>query len=104
MIFLLQEADEETCCRKNPYEEESSEIWREFEREYGQFGEKLHPDEEKKEETEAGRRLYFPSDVEKYKPISDKYMEEELKIMEYRRECKDEALALFSKWFHDLWD
>ena len=44
------------------------------------------------------------SDAEEYTPISDLYHEEWLKIIEYRRACKDEALALFSKWFYDLWD
>ena len=105
MIFLMREADEDTCTRENPYEAEHKKASDEFTEKYGLFGEKLLTDEERKEsENGAGTRLYMLSDAEEYKPISDLYHEEWLKIIEYRRACKDEALALFSKWFYDLWD
>lgn len=50
------------------------------------------------------KKIYFPGDVEEYKELSEKYMEEERKLGQCRMECKNEALALFSKWFYDLWD
>ena len=101
MIFLLREAKEETCTRKNQYEEQYWEANREFEEKYGRFGEKLLTEEERKG---PGRRVYTPRHVEEYKPISDLYFTEEKKLMEYREKCKDEAFVLFSKWFHALWD
>ena len=105
MIFLLQEVDEETCSRVNPYEEEYFKARREFDEKYGSFGEKLMTDEERKDsESGWGTRWYSLHDVEEYRPLAEKYMDEKKKIAQYRSECKDEALALFSKWFYDLWD
>ncbi len=105
MAFLLKEADEDTCSRKNPFEDEYWKANKEFEEKNGSFGENLMTEEERKEkESGRGTGVYFPSDAEEYKPISDRYFEEERKIAEYRHACKDEALALFSKWFYDLWD
>ena len=105
MIFLLLEADEETCTRENPYEAEYSKEQSEFEKMYGPWGEKLMTAREKEDYRKGkGRRVYFPDNVEEYKPVSEKYFDERRKLEQYRRECKDEALALFSKWFYDLWD
>ena len=61
-------------------------------------------DDRNRSVSHKGTRWYTLSDVEKYKPLSKKYMEEDLKIRKYQRKCKDEALALFSKGFYDLWD
>lgn len=102
MIFLMKETDEATCSRENPFEEEYRKAQKDFERKYGPFGEKLLTEEERKDH--IGTRVYFPSDVEEYKPISDQYFEELKKIHAYRHECKDQALALFSECFFDLWD
>jgi len=105
MIFLLKEADEATCTKKNRYEDAYSKATEEFIEKYGIFGEKLLTEEEKEEsKTRGSTRIYFPSDVEKYKPVSDRYIEAECELRKYQCECKDEALALFSKWFYDLWD
>ena len=41
MIFLFQEADESTCKRLNPFDDEASRIYDEFDEKYGFFGEKL---------------------------------------------------------------
>lgn len=41
---------------------------------------------------------------DEYKTISDLYLAEEEKLGKYRKECTDKALALFSRWFNDLWD
>ena len=84
MIFLLREASEETCKRKNPYEAEYHKASEEFESKYGRLGEKLQTEEDKK--------------------ISQKYRDEDTKLHEYRRQCKNEAIELFSKYFYDLWD
>ena len=105
MIFLMREAGEETCTRKNPYEEEYGRARDEFEAKYGSWGEKLKTAEDIQEEKKTNTiRMFFPHDVPEYKPISDKYYEEEKNLREYRFACKDEALALFSKWFFHLWD
>lgn len=36
--------------------------------------------------------------------ISDKYREEEKRLEEYRRKCKDEAIDMLKQYFYDLWD
>lgn len=64
MIFLLREADEEACSRKNPYTEE----------------------------------------LEEYRNLGESYMKAERELAQYRTDCKDEALSLFTTWFYDLWD
>lgn len=105
MIFLLKEADEETCTRENPYEEEYLKARREFDAQYGIFGEKLMTGEERNNDRNGkGKRLYSLCDVEEYRPLAEKYLAEEKAIARYRCACKDEALELFSKWFYDLWD
>ena len=105
MIFLLKEAEEETCSKTNLYEDEYFKAHREFEGKYGKWGEKLlTPEEQEDVKNNRGHRLYFPGDVEEYKELSEKYLEEEQKLSQYRMECNNEALALFSKWFYDLWD
>lgn len=101
MVFLLREANEDTCQKKNPYEDEFMRISDEFSEKYGFLGEKLStPDENKG----RGRTVHFPSEIPEYKEISDKYFEEEKALQEYRQKSLDEALALFSKWFYDLSD
>lgn len=51
-----------------------------------------------------GRVLHFSSDLPEYKEIEDKYYAEEKILSQYREECKNQALELFSKWFYYLWD
>ena len=105
MLFLLKEADEETCTRENPYEEHYLRALKEFEDKYGSFGEKLMTEEERADEKSGkGIRWYTLHDVEEYRPLAEKYMDEEKAIAQYRWDCKNEALDLFSKWFYDLWD
>lgn len=101
MIFLFHEADEERCARKNPYEDEYHQAYREFEAKYGMFGEKLRKPED---EDSVGHRVYFLHDVDEYKDIDEKYLEEARKIDKYRMECKDKAFLMFSRWFYALWD
>ena len=47
MAFLLRESHEDTCSKKNPYEEEYNKAREEFTRKYGDFGEKLLTEEDK---------------------------------------------------------
>ncbi len=105
MIFLFREANEDTCTRKNPYDEEYNRASEGFTNKYGCFGERLKTEEEKAEEKKSGmHKLYMLSDVPEYKDISEKYLDEEKKIRVYRDECKDAGLDMFKKWFWALWD
>ena len=54
MEFLFREANEETCHRKNPYEEAYDQAREAFTRKYGMFGEKLKTEEEKGQEKDQG--------------------------------------------------
>lgn len=49
----------------------------------------------------VGWRQY---ELPEYKEISDKYREEEKRLEEYRRKCKDEAIDMLKQYFYDLWD
>ena len=103
MIFLLREANEDTCTKVNPYESEYSRISDEFRKKYGEWGEKLLTDEEKTEAKKTGSsRIYLPSDMPEYKAICELHSEEERKLNAYREQCNNEALELFSKWFYSL--
>lgn len=105
MIYLWKESDEDTCSRKNPYGEACDKAREEFETEYGFWGEKLQTDEETEETRKNGSRtIHTMSEVPKYKEISDKYFEEERKMEEYRRKCKDEAMDMLKEHFYALWD
>lgn len=105
MVFLFREANEDTCSKKNPYQEEYSKTSKEFKERYGVFGEGLKTDVERAEEKKKGyRRMYMLLDVPEYKEISDMYFAEERKINVYRCKCKDKGMALFITWFWNLWD
>jgi transcriptional regulator with XRE-family HTH domain len=100
-IFLFREADEETCLRKNPFEEEHDRISGEFVSRYGLFGEKLQTEEEKNSQH---KRMYFASELPEYKEAEERYFSEEQVLDQYRNDCKDKAFQLFSHWFFALWD
>lgn len=74
MIFLFREMNEETCKKKNPYEK----VLDEFKKKYGKNDE--------------------------YREVENNYYEAEKELEEYRKNCKNRAFELFSKWFHYLWD
>ena len=77
----------------------------EFENKYGVFGEKLLTKAEKAEEKKNGtQRVYMLGDLPEYKEISELYFNESRVLDDYRDDCKNKALELFSKWFWDLWD
>lgn len=52
----------------------------------------------------AGRTKSQIDELPEYKEISDKYCEEEKRLEEYRRKCKDEAIDMLKQYFYDLWD
>lgn len=105
MIFLLNEANEDTCTKENIYQKDYDKAQEEFDKKYGMFGEKLMTEEEKAEEKEKGtRRIYLLGDVPEYKEISELYFNESRALSDYRNDCKNKALELFSKWFWNLWD
>ena len=105
MIFLFREASENTCTRRNPYEDEYDRIQEEFTEKYGLFGEKLLTDAEKEEaEKRHGRRAHFADELPEYSGACEKYYAEEREIEHYREQCRNEAFALFVKHFCGLWD
>ena len=103
LIFLLREANEDTCKKVNPYDEEYTRISEEFREKYGEWGEKLLTDEEKAEAKKTGSHaVYLPHHMPEYKEICELHSEEERKLNAYREQCKNESLELFSKWFYSL--
>ena len=54
MIFLWRESREETCSRKNPFEEEYDKAFDEFHEKYGVLGEKLQTEAELEENRKRG--------------------------------------------------
>lgn len=105
MIFLWRELDENTCTKKNPYEDEYMKASEEFDNKYGLLGEKLQTEEELKAGKKNGyTTAHFMNELPEYKDISDRYDEEERKIEEYRNKCKDEAFDLLKEHFWTLWD
>ena len=105
MIFLFREMNEDTCSKQNPLEKEWHRRYKEFEKQYGLFGEKLKTEEDRKDEQE-NRRVYHygPWDLPENEAFYEQYYEEDRKLDAYREECKDKAFALFSKWFYALWE
>ena len=105
IIFLLREANEDTCTRENKYEEEYRKAQAKFTEKYGVFGEGLKTEEEKEgEKKKASSRIYMLGDVPEYEEIDRLHFEEYKDICDYRDECKDKGLDMFKKWFWNLWD
>ena len=106
MIFLWRESAEDTCTRKNQYDEEYDKAHAEFTDKYGLLGEKLQTEEELKENRKRGGgcTMHFMDEIPEYKDISDKYNAKELELDTYRLGCKNEAMDLLKKHFYALWD
>ena len=108
LAFLLGEMNEETCTKKNPYDEATFLAHKEFAKKYGAFGDGLKTEQEKAEEKEKGLyRMYHPSDEpgrDDVKELFKKSFDEETNLAKYRDTCKNEFFELFSKYFWDLWD
>ena len=91
IVHLLKEASEDTCSRQNPYAEE-----------YGSIRE-VRWEKWLDESGAVHTRLAEPANNSE-RELEEKYFAEEKRLAEYRNSCKDEAFALLSKWFFDLWD
>ena len=105
MEFLFREANEETCRRKNPYQDAHAHAMEDFTRKYGMFGEKLKTQEEKEQEKKKGfSRMYTMSDVPEYKELSDQWLAAENELTAYRDRCMKEGMKLFTRYFWNLWD
>ena len=106
MIFLWRESNENTCTKKNPYEEEHSKAYEEFTEKYGFFGEKLQTAEELEANCKrgGGGTVHFMDELPEYKEISDMYMAESKKLDEYRSASKDGAMDMLKEYFFCLWD
>ena len=67
MIFLWRESREETCSRKNPFEEGYDKAFDEFHEKYGFLGEKLQTEAELEENRKrGGGGMYTPNELTKY--------------------------------------
>lgn len=103
MIFLWREADENTCTRKNPYEEEYFKALKEFEAKYGLFGRGLETEAEREKNNGIGHTLHSMRELPEYREIDKNYKDEEAKITEYRRQLQDEAFDMLKRYFAHLW-
>lgn len=105
MIFLLKESDEETCQKKNPYDDEYWKAYDEFNEKYGRWGCKLQTEDEKKELADKGvQRLYTPHDVPEYTDLAQKHFKADIELEKYRKSCLCEFMDLFKKYYYCLWD
>lgn len=109
LVFLLNEMDEDTCSMKNPYEEDWWNYHKAFSKKYAGRLDELKTEEEKEDEKRTHTILHIgperdPDFGKEYKKISNKYLNYERKIYQYRDKCKNEFFKLFSKYFWDLWD
>ena len=105
MEFLFREANEDTCRKKNPYEEEYDLKQEAFTAKYGMFGEKLKTEEDlAKEKKEHTYRLYTISNVPEYAELSKKWLVTKTELREYRDQCLKQGMALMTKYFRNLWD
>lgn len=91
MIFLFEETNEETCSRKNPYEDECIKRI-----------DKCFPFT-KKERKKVKKDPPSQEEEGKYKKVWKLYSEESIKIDDYMNQCKKEALEMFVKYLHNLW-
>lgn len=98
MAFLFREANEETCQRKNPYEEEHGIVLHKFFERFGFNGKWV----KKKDGTRVFIRQL--SDIPKYKELDENYRRVERELCEYRYDCQKKALSMFAEYFNDLWD
>lgn len=105
MIFLFREALEETCSRKNPYADEHTRQFSEFEERFGMLGEKLQTEEELARHARTGdTTVHFMSELSEYQEIDEKYKAAEKELEEYREQCRMKAMELFTEWMPHLWD
>ena len=102
MIFLLKEANEDTCTVENLNEKDNRRIIKEFSKKYSELGKSLLKPEDNR--SDSSRKLYTLFDVPEYKETVELWLKKVIDINEYRNRCKTEAINLFNKWFWCLWD
>ena len=102
MIFLLKEANEDTCTVENLNEKDNQRIIKEFSKKYSELGKSLLKPEDNR--SDSSRKLYTLFDVPEYKETVELWLKKVIDINEYRNRCKTEAINLFNKWFWCLWD
>lgn len=95
--FLFREANEETCQKKNPYDEEYSSVLHRFIKRFGINGKRV----KKKDGTYIVVQQL--SDIPKYRPLYENYHKAEKELCEYRENCRKKAMAMFTEYFYDLW-
>lgn len=98
MAFLFREANEDTCQRKNPYEEEHGIVLNKFIERFGWNGKWV----KKKDGTRVF--IHSLSDIPKYRELDENYYRVEKELWAYREDCQKKALSMFAKYFNDLWD
>lgn len=98
MAFLFREANEETCQKKNPYDEEYSIVLHKFIECFGINGKWV-----KKKD---GTRVFIHDlcDIPKYRRLDENYHRVEKELYEYRSNCLKKAMSMFVEYFSDLWD
>lgn len=98
MAFLFREANEETCQKKNPYDEEYTVVLHKFIKHFGFNGKWV-----KKKD---GTRVFIRnlSDIPKYRKLDENYHKVENELCEYRSDCLKKAMSMFAEYFNDLWD
>lgn len=99
MIHLFKEAHSDTCSRINPYGEEHHIASEEFTKKYGFLGEKLRtPDEIERNKKEHVHTMHTMSELPEYAEIDEKYYNASREIDDYRDDCLDKALSMFTEY------
>lgn len=93
MIFLLGEMDEDSCSRQNPYKDTYSKMCQKLNKPMGK-----HADES------CTHRRPGLKEHSKYRELEENYHAEEIRLNQYRLDCKQEFFELFSAHFYELWD
>ena len=109
MIFLLNEMDEDTCSKQNPYQEQWWHYHELFDKKYPKHGDELKTPEELQRDKDTHTWLHVgperdPEFGKEYIKVQKKFLDYNKKISKYRDTCKNKFFKLFSKYFWDLWD
>lgn len=48
--------------------------------------------------------MHFPREIDEYREVENNFYEAEKELDSYRENCKNQAFALYAKWFFYLWD
>ena len=106
--YLLRYASEDTCRKKNPYQEEYKKAEEEFFEKYGLLGIGREAKSEQqvrkamKEVENRGWEPYSMTDYPEYREIYENYWKAEEELSLYRKKCLKKALAMMGEYFDDL--